>query len=69
MFERYSNDVEEMAGRNNNFGKGDAKEVPNSTDNLSALNKSKNLKSEMFFFSHGLIFRIHLFPFLVLILS
>lgn len=45
MFERYSNDVEKMAGRNNNFGKGDAKEVPNSTDNLSALNKSKNLKS------------------------
>ena len=51
MFESYSNDVEEMAGRNNNFGKADAKEVPNSTDNLSALNKSKNLKSEMFFFS------------------
>lgn len=41
MFGRRSNDVEEMAGRNNSFGKADAKEVPNSTDNLPALNKSK----------------------------
>ena len=39
-----------MAGRNNNFGKADAKEVPNSTDNLPALNKPKKPKSEMFFF-------------------
>lgn len=41
MFGRRSNDVEEMAGRNNSFGKADAKEVPNSTDNLPALNKSE----------------------------
>lgn len=70
MFGRDSNDVEEMAGRNNNFGKADAKEVPNSTDNLPDPNKPK--KKTDFFFFHGLIFRIHLFcrsPFLVLILS
>lgn len=75
MFGRDSNDVEEMAGKNNNFGKADAKEVPNSIGNLPALNKSIKPKSEMlvvFFFFHGLIFRIHLFcrsPLLVLILS
>lgn len=32
MFERLLNGVEEMAGKTNNFGKTEIKEVPNSTD-------------------------------------
>lgn len=32
MCERHLSGVEEMVGRNNDFGKADAKEVPNSTD-------------------------------------
>lgn len=31
MFERHLNGVEEMVGRNNNSGKADTEEVPNST--------------------------------------